>query len=90
MKLHKYADDPLVKRLNTLSEAATPGPWRCDPKRLMVNGQPGPIMSYLAGDKSTGEGMTVSLASERHADHALVVELVNAWRAGMLYVQMTA
>lgn len=43
-------------------------------------------MSYLSGDRSTPEGMKVSLASERVADHHFVVALVNAWRAGRLYV----
>lgn len=89
MKLHKYADDPLVKRLTKLSDQATPGPWKADPKRLVMHSMgkeiQGPVMSYLVGDQTTGEGSTVSLASERHADHHLVAELVNAWREGRLY-----
>lgn len=53
----------------------TPGPWSADPKRLMIetaHGKvEGPVMSYLAGNKGTAPGMTVSVASERHADHYL-------------------
>ena len=80
----------LVGLLNELSEKATPGPWRAQPERVYVNGRPGPIMSYLVGDRSSGEGLKVRLASERHADHALVVALVNAWRSGKLYVTTEA
>ena len=89
MKLHKYADDPLVKRLNVLSNAATPGPWDgSDPKRIVFQGQEGPLMSYLYGDASTPEGMRVSLGSERVADHWFVAALVNAWREGRLSVNL--
>lgn len=70
--------------LAQLSAAATPGPWRSAPKRLVVNGQQGPIMSYLYGDANTPEGMRVSLGSERIADHDFVAALVNAFRAGEL------
>lgn len=54
MKLHNYADDALVKRLNELSAAATPGPWQAEPKRLTVplsdgTVAQGPLMSYLVG-----------------------------------------
>lgn len=53
----------------------TPGKWSADPKRLTVqtsNGEiEGPVMSYLVGNQGTGPGMTVSIASERHADHYL-------------------
>lgn len=88
MKLHKYAEDRLVKLLNDLSEKATPGPWKSPPKPVRVEhlGIKGPLMSYLVGNPTTGAGLTVSLGSERLADHEFVVELVNAWRAGRLYV----
>ena len=89
MKLHKYADDPLVKRLTELSAAATPGTWRADPKRLEIDTPhgklEGPIISYLVGNKGTAPGQTVSLGSERIADHEFVAALVNAWRDGRLY-----
>lgn len=53
----------------------TPGPWKAEPFRVQVqttNGmQYGPLMSYLAGNKATEAGMTVSIASERVADHHL-------------------
>ena len=35
-------------------------------------------MSYLAGHSTTGDGMTVSLGSERIADHELTAALRNA------------
>jgi len=94
MKLHNYAEDKLVKRLTELSDAATPGLWGAEPKRLTIplsNGEvaQGPVMSYLSGTISSPEGMKVSLGSERHADHHFVVALVNAWRAGRLYVVMS-
>jgi hypothetical protein len=93
MKLHRYDEDALVKRLNDLSAEATPGMWQSDPKRLEIplsNGMTaqGPIMSYLVGNHAAPEGMKVSLGSERLADHYFVVALVNAWRAGRLYVQL--
>ena len=54
---------------------ATPGPWNAKPFRVVVqttNGPvEGPLMSYLAGSKHTAPGMTVSIASERVADHHL-------------------
>jgi len=43
-------------------------------------------MCYLVGDRNQPEGMKVSLASERLADHHFVVTLVNAWRSGALIV----
>lgn len=49
----------------------TPGPWKAEPFRLKVGDQTGPLMSYLAGGRGTVEGMTVSVASERVADHHL-------------------
>ena len=55
--------------------AHTPGEWAANPKRLVIEtGQGpvhGPLMSYLVGDRASGEGMTVSIASERVADHYL-------------------
>ena len=86
MKLRKYEDDPLVKLLNELSAAATPGQWEAEPRRLYINGQLGPVMSYLVGNQAASEGMKVSLGSERHADHHLVAALVNAWRDDRLTV----
>lgn len=91
MKLNTYADDALVKLLSELSAAATPGNWNPDPKRLTIplrNGMTaeGPLMSYLVGGAHTAAGMTVSLGSERVADHRFVAALVNAWRDGRLYV----
>lgn len=64
--------------LAALLEKATPGPWAADPKRLYLNGQPGPIMSYLAGNRAEPEGMKVSIASERIADHHMIAALRNA------------
>ena len=75
----KGADMTLdIDALEALLAKATPGPWRADPKRLIMNGQQGPIMSYLAGSGAEPEGMKVSLASERVADHKLVAALRNA------------
>jgi len=68
-----------IEELDALSQKATPGPWRAEPKRLMINEQRGPIMSYLAGNSTSGEGLTVSLGSERIADHKFVAALRNAW-----------
>ena len=90
MKLHKYDDDALVKRLSELSAKATPGPWRDPPTptRIVYQGVQGPLMSYLTGDGESVEGMKVSLGSERVADHEFVAALVNAWRDGRLYCVM--
>jgi hypothetical protein len=79
----------LAELLTQLSAAATPGPWKADPKRLRLpvsDGSivDGPIMGYLAGNQHAPEGMKVSLGSERIADHEFVAELVNAFRAGEL------
>lgn len=68
-----------IDTLDTLAQEATPGPWQADPKRLVFNGQQGPLMSYLRGGRTTAEGMTVSLGSERVADHEFVAAIVNAW-----------
>ena len=73
-----------MKDLKALSRAATPGPWMPVIKRLTMNGQEGPLMSYLIGDISSSEGMKVSLGSERVADHEFVAALVNAYRDGTL------
>lgn len=90
MKLKLYQDDPMVKRLKRLSREATPGIWKPVPKRLEIQTAhgivEGPIMSYMVGSQSTTQGMTVSLGSERIADHEFVAELVNAWRDGRLVV----
>jgi hypothetical protein len=67
-----------LDELEALLAKATPGPWHAEPKRLVVNGQQGPIMSYLAGNAAKPEGMKVSLASERVADHQFVAALHNA------------
>jgi len=65
-------------KLRELHEAATPGPWNgSDPMRIQHQGVAGPIMSYLTGNRSTTEGMTVSLGSERLADHEFVRYLRN-------------
>ena len=74
--------------LKKLSDAATPGPWSADPKRLIIGNQAGPVMSYLAGHIESPEGMKVSLGSERLADHHFVAALVNAYRAGELTVAL--
>ena len=71
-------------KLKELSDKATPGPWKAEPKRLVIGCVEGPVMSYLYGDAAQPEGMRVSLASERHADHHFVAALVNAYRAGEL------
>lgn len=74
--------------LLALSKLATPGTWTADPKRLVMDTAQGrvegPVMSYLVGNKASGAGMCVSLASERHADHHFVAALVNAFRDGRL------
>ena len=67
-----------LEELKRLLAEATPGPWKAEPRRLVVGDQLGPLMSYLAGDRATTEGMTVSLGSERLVDHALVAALRNA------------
>ena len=95
MKLHKYVDDPLVKLLNNLSEAATPGTWNPAPRRLTIKLRDGtvaqgPMMSWLVGNTASAEGMKVSLGSERVADHRLVAALVNSWREGRLTVILEA
>ncbi len=82
----------LKELLDDLSKAATPGAWNPAPKRLSIplsNGQvaEGPLMGYLVGDQTTGDGMTVSLGSERVADHRFVAALVNAYRDGELSVR---
>ncbi len=82
----------LKELLDDLSKAATPGSWNPAPKRLSIplsNGQvaEGPLMGYLVGDQTTGDGMPVSLGSERVADHRFVAELVNAYRDGELSVR---
>lgn len=75
--------------LKWLSDAATPGPWNPNPKRLEIplsNGSTayGPIMSYMVGCAESQDGMKVSLGSERTADHKFVAALVNAYRSGEL------
>ena len=78
----------LEEQLAILSAAATPGPWGGkSPKRIVFQGQEGPLMSYLYGDAYTPEGMRVSLGSERVADHDFVAILVNAYREGKLCVR---
>ena len=53
----------------------TPGPWKSAPFRVVIQTAHGPVegplMSYLTGNKHTAQGMTVSIASEREADHHL-------------------
>jgi hypothetical protein len=71
------------KRLLELSAKATPGPWKAEPKRLVLHGMRGPLMSYLKGHKAAEEGMVVTIGSERIADHEFVAELVNAFRDGV-------
>lgn len=79
--------DPMTRLLNDLSAKATPGVWGNEaPKRLVFQGQEGPLMSYLVGSYHSPEGMKVSLGSERLADHEFVATLVNAWRCGDLCV----
>lgn len=68
----------LERRLRELLEKATPGEWKPVIKRLVMNGQEGPLMSYLLGTRASPDGMKVSLGSERVADHELVAELHNA------------
>lgn len=74
--------------LKELSDRATPGVWGGTPKRLEIQTVhgivEGPLMSYLVGNKGTSQGMTVSLGSERVADHLFVAALVNAYRSGEL------
>jgi hypothetical protein len=82
----------LAELLTQLSAAATPGSWNPKPKRLTIpleGGEvaQGPLMSYLVGAPHTGPGMTVSLGSERVADHQFVAALVNAFRDGDLVVR---
>ena len=81
----------LKELLDSLSAAATPGAWNPDPKRLKIKVSDGrvaegPLMSYLVGNRSSTEGMVVSLGSERVADHQLVCALVNSYRAGELVI----
>ena len=64
-------------RLEELRKAATPGPWKAEPRRLVLDEQRGPLMSYLYGNRASTEGLCVSLASERVADHQIVAFLVN-------------
>ncbi len=76
------------KALQDLSAKATPGEWKVrDLKRVEHLGLKGPLMSYLVGDRRTFEGETVSIGSERVADHEFVAALVNAFRAGELVAQ---
>lgn len=67
-----------IEELKALEANATPGPWGGKPKRLIINEQEGPIMSWQFGNGQSPEGMRVSLGSERIADHALVSALRNA------------
>ena len=70
----------LLEELDALAEKATKGPWKLDFKQI-VSGQATLLMSYLVGNSTTGPGATVSMASDRPADHELVVALVNAYPA---------
>ena len=64
-----------MSRVPPLETGHTPGPWKAEPFRVKVpttqGVMDGPLMSYLAGGKHTAPGMTVSIASEREADHYL-------------------
>lgn len=83
--------NPLKRMLDELSAKATPGVWGNEsPKRLVLAGQQGPLMSYLVGGFHSAEGVKVSLGSERVADHEFVAALVNAWRCGDLTVSNPA
>ena len=90
MKVNTYRSDQLVQQLDRLSADATPGTWNPNPKRLEIQTAhgivDGPIMSYMVGSQASAQGMTVSLGSERIADHEFVAALVNAWREGRLTV----
>lgn len=74
--------------LKELSDKATPGVWGGTPKRLKIQTAhgivEGPLMSYMVGSQASGAGMTVSIGSERVADHLFVAALVNAYRNGEL------
>lgn len=81
----------LAELLKQLSAAATPGSWNPAPKRLEIPLRDGtvahgPIMSYMVGGPHTAPGMTVSLGSERIADHQFVAALVNAYRNGEIVI----
>lgn len=83
-------EDKARRTLKELSDAATPGPWNGESFRLKIMGRDGPIMSYQVGNKAAPEGMCVSVASERVADHQFVAALVNAYRAGELVEKASA
>lgn len=87
MKLHKYAEDPLVKRLNELSEAATPGRWEPVYSHI-VSGTP--CIGFYWLKQPTKDYQGVSVGSANDQDAALVAELVNAWREGRLTVILSS
>lgn len=72
----------VIAEIEGLMRACTPGEWAADPRRLIIQtpsgDREGPVMSYLAGNPATGPGMTLSVASERHADHHLIAATHNA------------
>ena len=87
MKLHKYADDPLVKRLSELEADATPGKWTAEFSHI-VRGTPDIGMYWVKPPTNIYEG--VSMGSANDHDARFVVALVNAWREGRLTVILEA
>lgn len=87
MKLHNYAADPLVKRLTELSDAATPGEWSSELSHV-VKGTPSIGMYWVKPPTNDYQGVSMGSANEH--DAAFVAALVNAWREGRLYVQLSA
>lgn len=86
MKLHKYAEDALVKRLTDLSEKATPGPWEAV-RSHHVQGTP-VVMHWLKSPTDDYQG--VSMGTGNDTDPQFISALVNAWREGRLYVVQEA
>ena len=71
-----------------MSTKHTPGPWKAAPFRVQIpladgGHVDGPLMSYFVGGRHSGEGMTVTFASERVVDQYLAAaapELLAALR----------
>lgn len=87
MKLHKYADDPLVKKLTELDAAATPGEWTAELSHV-VKGTPNIGMYWVK--PPTGDYQGVSMGTANNCDPRFVAALVNAWREGRLTVILGA
>lgn len=86
MKLLSYGNDPLVRKLNGLSEAATPGKWVAEYSHHVLGTPLG--MHWIKPPQADYQGVSMGTGNEN--DPKFVAALVNAWREGKLYVVMEA